>query len=104
MKNIESLLHFIGRKIINTSISLKVLHSLNQTPWLLFISSHNFVRLLFKSGYYSSVAFIKLGMHDKEIHCLKEGGVAADARESIRRDTTTLATAMDTKFNPFTDV
>ena len=34
---------------------------------------------------------------DEEIHCLKEGGVAADARESIRRDTATFATATDTK-------
>ena len=31
------------------------------------------------------------------IHCLKEGGVAADTRESIRRDTAMLATAMDTE-------
>ena len=31
------------------------------------------------------------GTEDEEIHCLKEGGVAADARESIGRDTTTLA-------------
>ena len=30
------------------------------------------------------------GMEDKEIHRLKRGGVAADTRESIRRDTTTL--------------
>ena len=44
---------------------------------------------------------------DEEIHCLKEGGVAADARESIRRDTATLATAMDTELeesDPFADV
>jgi len=37
------------------------------------------------------------------IHCLKEGGVAADTRESIRRDITMLATARDTELNPFTD-
>ena len=47
-------------------------------------------------------------MEDKEIHCLKEGGVAADARESIRRDTATLAsTATDTELeesDPFADV
>ena len=30
--------------------------------------------------------------------CLKEGGVAADARESIRKDTTMLATATDSEF------
>jgi len=33
----------------------------------------------------------------KEINGLKEGGVAADTRESIRRDTATLATATDTE-------
>ena len=32
-------------------------------------------------GYYSRAVFIKLGKEDEEIHCLKEGGVAADARE-----------------------
>jgi len=52
-------------------------------PWLLFISLRKFVRLLFESGYYLSAAFIMLGTEDKEIHCLKEGGVAADAREAI---------------------
>jgi len=40
------------------------------------------VRLVFESGYYSRVGFIKLGTEDEEIHCLKEGGVCADARES----------------------
>ena len=34
---------------------------------------------------------------DEEIHCLQEGRVAAGARESIRRDTATLATAMNTE-------
>ena len=34
---------------------------------------------------------------DEEIHCLKQGGVATDARESIRRDTATFATVTDTK-------
>jgi len=44
------------------------------------------------------VAFIiKLGTEDEETHCLKEGGEAADGRESIRRDTAMLATAMDTE-------
>ena len=45
------------------------------------------------------------GTEDEEIHCFKEGGVAADARESIQRDTITLATGMDSKLkesNPFT--
>ena len=32
-------------------------------PWLLFISLRNFLRLLFKSGYYLRVAFIKLSRH-----------------------------------------
>ena len=46
-------------------------------------------------------------MEDKEIHRLKRGGVAADTRESIQRDTTTLATATDTELeesDPFADV
>ena len=37
-----------------------ILYLLDQTPQLLFISSPNFVRLLFKSGYYLRAAFIKL--------------------------------------------
>ena len=64
------------------------------------------MQFLFESGHYSRVAFIKLRTED-EIHCLKEGGVAADARESIRRDNATLATAMDTELeepDPFADV
>jgi len=36
--------------------------------------------LLFESGYHLRAAFIKLGMEDEEIHCLKEGGVAGDTR------------------------
>ena len=65
------------------------------------------MRLLFESGYYSRAAFIKLGTEDEEIHCFKQGGVAADTRESIRRDTATLATATDTELeesDPFADV
>jgi len=57
-------------------------------------------------GLYSRAASIKLEMEDKEIHCLKEGGVAADARESIQRGAATLATAMNTKLDesvPFAD-
>ena len=41
------------------------------------------------------------------LQLLEEGGVAADARESIRRDTTTLATATDSELeesDPFADV
>ena len=53
--------------------------------------------LLFESGYYLRVAFIKLGTEDEEIHCLKERGVAADARELTPRDTATLATVTDTE-------
>jgi len=64
---------------------------------LLFISSHNFVWLLFESGYYLRAAFIKPGTEDEEIHCLKESGVAADARELPPRDTATLATVTDTE-------
>jgi len=40
------------------------------------------VRLLFESGHYSRAAFIELRTEDEEIHFLKEGGVAADVRES----------------------
>ena len=59
-------------------------------------------RLLFKSGIH-----IKFGTEDKEIHCLKQGEVAVDARESIQRDTAMLATATDTELeesDPFADV
>jgi len=65
------------------------------------------VWLLFESCYYLGAAFIKLWTEDEEIHCLKEGGVAADARESIQRDTATLASVTDTeleKSDPFADV
>ena len=106
--------------------SSKLPYLLDQTPRLL--SSRNFVRLLFESGYYSRAAFIKLsgiseifckckGFEKSQFYkinrelrcgdCLKEGGVAADARESIRRDTATLATATDTELeesDPFADV
>jgi len=43
--------------------------------------------LLFESDYYSRVVFVELvntdRMEDEEINYLKEGGVAADTRESI---------------------
>jgi len=55
------------------------------------------VWLLFESGFYPRVVYIKLGMEDKEVYCFKVGGVTADARESTRRDTATLATVTDTK-------
>ena len=55
-----------------------------------------FAWLLFASSYYLRAALIKLGTEDEEIHCLKEGGVAADTRESTPRDTATLATVTDT--------
>ena len=41
-------------------------------------------------------------MEDEEIHCLKEGGVAADAGESIRRDTATDTELKES--DPFADV
>ena len=53
------------------------------------------------------ICSIRLGTEGEEIHCLKEGGVAADARESIQRDTATFTTAMDTKLedsDPFINV
>ena len=53
------------------------------------------------SGYYSRAVFIKIWTENEEIPCLKEGGVAADARESIRRDTATLAPVMDTELEDF---
>jgi len=79
------------------SYSVAITYSLDQMPWLPFISSRNFVWLLFESDYYLRAGFIKLGMEDEEIHCLKESGVAADARESIPRDTATLTTVTDTE-------
>ena len=39
----------------------------------------------------------ELWCKNEEINCLKEGGMAAEARESIQRDTTTLATATDSE-------
>ena len=77
------------------------------------------MRLLFESGYYSRAAFIKLsgigkifckckGFEKSQFYKInRKGGVAADARESIRRDTATLATATDTELeesDPFADV
>ena len=50
-----------------------------------------------RGSYYLRAVFIKLGMEDEEIQYLQEGGVVADARESTRRDTATLATVTDTK-------
>ena len=46
------------------------------------------------------------GTEDGEIHCLKEGGVAADARKTIERDTAALATATELleESDPFADV
>ena len=46
------------------------------------------------------------GTEDGEIHCLKEGEVAADARKTIERDTAALATATDSleESDPFADV
>jgi len=84
-----------------------ILYSLDQMPRLLFISSRNFVWLLFESGYYSRAPSIKLRTEDEEIYCFKEGEVAADARESTQRDNAVLGTVMDTELeesDPFTDV
>ena len=47
------------------------------------------------------MAFIKFGTKNEEIHCLKEDGVATDARESIQRDNAMLATVVDTKLEKF---
>ena len=45
------------------------------------------------------------GSEDEEIHCLKQGGVAADAREVVRRDTASLDTTTDTEdLDPFADL
>ena len=50
-------MHMQGR--VNLSLYAR---QLAQGMWFLttLVSSHNFVRLLFKSGYYSRAAFIKL--------------------------------------------
>ena len=50
--------------------------------------------LLIESGVYLKSHHFH-GTEDKEIHCLKESGVAADASEVIRRDIASLATATD---------
>jgi len=71
-------------------MALTLQYSLDQTPRLLLILFHAIL-----CGFYSRAAFIKLGTEDEEIHCLKQGGVAADARESIRRDTATFTTVTD---------
>ena len=63
--------------VINTS--LIILYLLNQMLWLLFISSHNFLWLLFKSGYHSREAFVE---DRRKMKKSSNGGVAADARES----------------------
>ena len=47
-------------KVFTKSWGIGIPYSLDQTPRLLFISSRNFVRLLFESGYYLRAAFIKL--------------------------------------------
>ena len=45
------------------------------------------------------------GKEDDKIHCLKEGGVAADARKTVRRDTATLASAPEADdIDPFADI
>ena len=77
-------------------------YSCDQTLRLLFFFHHAIL-----CDFYWRAAFIKLGTEDEEIHCLKEGGVAADARESIQRDTAMLATATYTELkesDPFADV
>jgi len=81
--------------------SLWILYSLDWTPRLLFISFHNFVRLLFESSYYLTVARIKLGTEDKENHWLQMPG-----RQSKETLPCTLATATDTELeesDPFAD-
>ena len=58
-------------------------------------------------GFYSRAAFIKFGTEDEEIHYFKQGGVAADTRESIQRDTAMLATVTKTELkesDPCADV
>ena len=48
------------------------------------------VEIIQKSFHVCGVFVITDGTEDEEIHCLKEGGVAADTRQSIRRDTATI--------------
>ena len=47
-------------------------YSLDQTPWLLFISSPEFVRRLFKSGDYSRAAFINTSSCQKARQSLEK--------------------------------
>ena len=76
-------------------VAVDIPFSLDQTPRLLFISAINFMRFLFESGAYltqwkvsvnntctKSTGISTDGTKDDEIHCLKEGGAADDARES----------------------
>ena len=91
-----------------TAMQLHVPYLLDQTLRLLFISALNFVRLLHvysravairEQHLFNSVKTLCKytctkstgvstdGMEDDEIHCLKEGGVANDARESGIRHT-----------------
>ena len=47
------------------------------------------------------------GTEDEEIHCLKQGGLASDARDVVRRDTASLITSAGTDtddVDPFADV
>ena len=147
---------YIALSVHHKTVRISIRHS------RYFLFCHTFLRLLFESGYYSRVAFIKLSalvqilckckgfekclfykvnkelrcsdmvlkqnfqlldqllLSNKlvltwhlqcwspsvpqkipnlaaEIHCLEEQAVAADARESIQRDSTTLATVMNTE-------
>ena len=94
------------------------------TPRLLLISACNLVWLLFESGVYSRAASVQKfksiiiinivykhkdsllallhgitvnidGSEDGDVHCLKDGGVAEDARVAIDRDTGTLLSGED---------
>ena len=60
---------------------------------------------LVQKSFHACVISVNMnGTEDEHIHCLKEGRVAANAREEIRKETATLRTAELDKSDPFADV
>ena len=72
----------------------------------------NSVKILCKYTCTKSTDVSTGGTEDDEIHCLKEGGMADDARETVKRDMATLTSlqlaalpeADDVQVDPFTDI
>ena len=80
----------LGQKQSRSSYMARgVPYLLDQTPRLHFISSRNFVRLLFESGYKSRAAFIKLSVIGKTFVKCKGLRKAGFARLTKNYDTVT---------------